>query len=146
MNFSAMHFLLNKQQSNAFLGCFFREGKFSVEAFNNSCIIGFESDERYQYLKDLQTNFETLKNKKWNSLRYLGLYSKGGTWKCSNTCDYVYILEDCGAPVAGTQDCPWCKKKIMGSKHQGVQREGHENLSDEEAVAYLGKLVGKYES
>mmetsp|Transcript_29012 Transcript_29012/g.27985 ORF Transcript_29012/g.27985 Transcript_29012/m.27985 type:complete len:85 (+) Transcript_29012:38-292(+) len=83
------------------MACLFREGKFDIDAFKNSCIIGLESDERYQYLKYMLTNFETLKNKKWNFRRFLGLDSKGGTWKCSNTCDYVYILEDCGAPVSG---------------------------------------------
>ena len=105
---------------------------------NSLYVLGSEISKMQDYLKYMRDNFEALK-----STTFRTNYSKGGSYVCSNTCDYFYIVNNCGGTTE-KRPCPFCEQEIGGTSHRQVQREGHRNLSDDEARAYLSQKCDFY--
>jgi hypothetical protein len=110
-----------------------------IQRFNSRFIFAAESSPILDDLKLKLENFDSLK-----TTNFMPAYAKGGCYKCSNTCDYLYFIGQCGgAMVVGK--CPFCKSDIGGTNHQIVQRPGHENLTDDEALEFLRNRIRKHE-
>ena len=101
--------------------------------------IGTEPLKIHDYLKFVFQNFNTLK-----STTFRSNYSKGGSYTCSSDCDYLYIVNNCGG-VTEFRDCPFCGKQIGGTGHKHIQREGHNNLNDGDALRYLQQKTEAYD-
>ena len=103
--------------------------------------IGAEPRKIHDYLKYTLRNYDIIKNTTYN--QYHHMYSRGGSHVCSNNCDYLYIINDCGGAMVES-DCPFCGSRIGGSKHQIIKRPGHRNLDDKEALSFLGEKINFY--
>jgi hypothetical protein len=71
-------------------------------------------------------------------------FSKGGWYKCSSTCEFIYFIYICGGAIV-TGKCPECKYPIGGSRYKAIEREGHINMIDDEAREYLIEKINTYE-
>lgn len=91
----------------------------------------------YDSLAESKDNFATLKNPK------VTYPVKGRANKCS--CGFVYFVQGCGGPMFRLP-CPFCTQSIGGDNHVFVAREGHCNLSDQEAWDYLISKVEQYKN
>jgi hypothetical protein len=107
-----------------------------VTRMSRSFLCGVGVNPLYQWLQYLKENFETQKSTTVRRDMY-----KGSANKCS--CGYVYIINNCGGPME-TRPCPFCGEKIGGSEHAWVPRPGHENLSDQEAIAFIESQLANY--
>ena len=67
------------------------------------------------------------------------------TYKCSNTCDYVYFIEDCGQAMAEYK-CPLDGATLGGGDHKLTDRVGHVELTDDQAKTHLQTCIAKYEA
>ncbi|OMJ88238.1 hypothetical protein SteCoe_9902 [Stentor coeruleus] len=105
------------------------------DLLKNSFCVGTEMNSLYHHLKYYKENFESLK-----SATFMARYSKGGFNKCS--CGFMYIIQNCGGPVL-VGKCQNCKLDIGGTGHKWIERPGHENLSNEEAMAYIDNSISK---
>ncbi|CAG9325347.1 unnamed protein product [Blepharisma stoltei] len=110
------------------------------ERFNNRYIFGAEPNPLHIYIKEFHDNFDAFISKEWKKS-----YSKGSTYKCSSDCDYIYVISKCGAPMQ-IFECPFCHKNIGGTNHKLIEREGHENLSHEQAYSFLSNAVRRHMS
>ena len=126
---------------NPISSLFFENGRIPESLTNHILsmyFIGNEPEKIEDYLSFLSKNYETLKSTTFNTS-----YSQGGSYKCSDTCDYLYIINRCGGATEKSI-CPFCGNEIGGLNHQTVQRTGHKNLTDAEAVAFLKERVSFY--
>ncbi|CAG9322655.1 unnamed protein product [Blepharisma stoltei] len=108
--------------------------------FNNLYVICSEPSPMLHYLKDTLKNFNSLISSTWRAP-----HSKGSTYKCSSDCDFLYFVNACGGPTE-KGFCPYCKREIGGIGHKPVPREGHENLSHEEAMKFLQDSIARREA
>ena len=105
---------------------------------NSMYFIGNQPEKIEDYLLYFLKNYDSLKNSTFNKD-----YSKGGSYKCSDTCDFIYVINQCGGPQEKAT-CPFCSNEIGGINHKKIERKGHENLTDAEAVAFLEERVNFY--
>ena len=49
-------------------------------------------------------------------------------YQCSDTCEYVYFVADCGRPMV-SYPCPFCHSPIGGASERSVERPGHRKLT-----------------
>ena len=102
--------------------------------------IGAEPVRMHDYLKFMRYNFDALKSK-----TFMAGYAQGGSYVCSDTCDYLYIIYDCGGAMVEA-NCPFCGQIIGGRHHQIFNRPGHRNLTDQQALEYLDRKILHYKS
>lgn len=110
---------------SAFTTPFFSE----TPAFVSLFPLGVETPPLYSYLQDVAANFT--------------LYSATKTYKCSNTCEYIYFIGNCGRPWT-VSACPYCKSPIGGTSHTLIARAGHREISSSDAIALAKVAVAKY--
>ncbi|CAG9325375.1 unnamed protein product [Blepharisma stoltei] len=106
-----------------------------IERFNSRFIFGAEPNPLHKYTQEIYDNFESFITDTWSKK-----YSKGSTYKCSSDCDYIYIVTKCGGPTQESE-CPFCGRKIGGTRHKLVEREGHVNLYHREAYDFIKNAV-----
>lgn len=107
-----------------------------IAVSNRSYVCGVGSHPLYSYLQYLIDNFEICKYSMFNSR-----FSKGSANKCS--CGYVYFINNCGGPME-IKNCPFCAQNIGGENHKLVQRPGHENMTDQEAIQFMSQKQMQY--
>ncbi|CAG9325373.1 unnamed protein product [Blepharisma stoltei] len=106
-----------------------------IERFKSQYIFAAEPNQLHKYIQDIHNNFDSFITNTWSKK-----YANGSTYKCSIDCDYIYPVTRCGGPTQQSL-CPFCGRKIGGSRHKLVEREGHVNLSDREAREFVEKAV-----
>ncbi|CAG9322652.1 unnamed protein product [Blepharisma stoltei] len=133
-----------KDTANPLTSIFFsRSGKIDrnlPNRFNNMFIVASEPSPMLQFTRSTLENFNNL-----ISNTFIAPYARGSTYKCSDTCDYMYFISNCGGPTQ-LGNCPFCGQQIGGVNHQLVQRPGHENLSHDEALAFLRNSIARQEA
>ena len=110
------------------------------EKSRKSFYLGAETPKIQDYLNMMRVNFNFIKN-----TNFYSNFSKGGSYVCSSTCDYLYIIQNCGGAMVESV-CPFCEEKIGGTNHVIVPRPGHRNLSDNEAIQYLQEKTIFYQT
>lgn len=110
---------------SAFTSPFFSE----TPAFTSLYPLGVETPPLYSYLQDVAANFT--------------LYSATKTYKCSDTCQYIYFIGNCGRPWT-VSTCPYCKSSIGGTGHALIVRPGHREISSSDAITLAQSAVAKY--
>ena len=101
------------------------------EIFNSNFIIGNYPGYRIREAKHKLIEFALIKGTK--------------TYRCSDTCDYIYFIENCGQAMA-TGKCPVDGAAIGGGEHKLIVRAGHVELTDDQAKAHLQACIVKYEN
>lgn len=114
------------------------QGNFSIDTFNSVYCIGSEPEKIHNYLLYTLQNYDNLKN-----IGFSNRISKGGSYVCSENCDFLYIVNQCGGAME-TKNCPFCGNEIGGKDHIIVKRKGHINLTDAEAVKFLKEKTNFY--
>ena len=113
----------------------------NLSAFSqNHYYIGAETSDIQSYLKMLSDNFDKMKSTSFNSSAV-----NSGFNICSNTCDHLYIIVNCGRPNMEV-NCYFCGNKIGGTNNVLVPRPGHRNVSENEAKAFLNQKLTAYRS
>ena len=109
-------FLLRNYVFIITLGCRLRQSSFTSiffdqrgsvhdnfdRVFNQNFIIGNYPSYRHKYLRYMLIEYNNIKATTTN--------------KCSNTCEYIYFLNNCGRPMQQSV-CPWCKSALGGLEH-----------------------------
>jgi hypothetical protein len=98
-------------------------------AFSSLYPLGVETPPLYSYLQDVATNFT--------------VYSATKTYKCSDECDFIYFIGNCGRPWT-VFTCPYCKDPIGGTSHTLIARPGHREISNPEAISMAQTAVARY--
>ena len=111
---------------------------FSSKISQSYCI-GAEPLKIHDYLLFIKRNFDTLKSSTYSTHRF----AKGSANRCSEDCDYLYIIDRCGGATK-VESCPFCNRNIGGEGHNLVQRSGHVNLTDQEASEFLDQKIAYY--
>jgi len=94
-----------------------------------------DSYNKGNFFKDLKHKYNSIMNRTWKDFSKSGKPSiKGGTYKCS--CNYIYIIKGNGVPDSKFK-CEWCGEECGGENNNIIERAGHENLSDEEAMTFI---------
>ena len=96
-----------------------------TQKIKKTYLFGIEDQSLYDYLLDLSKNINN------TSTLLFGKFQNQGSraaklYQCSELkiCNYLYYIPNCGYPMA-TLNCPNCKKKIGGTSHNLLEREGH---------------------
>ena len=130
-------------ETNPISSVFFSETGIIPQNFSHkisqSYCIGAEPLKIHDYLLFIKRNFDSLRSSTYSSHRY----AKGSANRCSDNCDYLYIIDRCGGATE-VKPCPFCGREIGGHGHNLVQRPGHVNLSDQEAKLFLDQKIDYY--
>ena len=107
-------------------------------------LYGVASHPLYEYLSTVLRDYGRFSSEEWRT-EHGGRFANGSAYRCSNSCDFVYFVGSCaGVMEQGT--CPFCRERIGGRNYTLVDRAGHQNLTDSEAIAFISSAIDRYQS
>ena len=115
-----------------------------LEDLQSLYLYGQASHPLYEYLGSVLTNYARFSSEEWRT-EHGGRFARGSGYRCSDTCDYVYFVDNCaGVMEIGT--CPFCRERIGGRNYTLVDRPGHRNLTDSETLTFILSAMDKHRS